>query len=231
MKNTKRLFYKWCQSRGAASPLQAFFCAHIEFKNPPLSFFVLLLTCQWNLFLQCFVYSESKVSFIKKKKKRKKDHSPNCTFPKCPLPNTAISLKSWRDRGPFLCLLERRTATVSRGIYSGYQNIKNNRLKIKWTAQNTQQHNLSHQTWELWVWVAQKYILSCRSRKSRGVTNNINSGSALFKCPVTVNQHERYQDPETEATKWNSAIINFIIYISASSTVTCHNVFSEKGLL
>lgn len=28
-----------------------------------------------------------------------------CTFPKCPLPSTAISRKSWRVSGPFLCLL------------------------------------------------------------------------------------------------------------------------------
>ncbi len=26
-------------------------------------------------------------------------------------------------------------------------------------------------------------ILSCRSRKSTGVTNNISNGSVLFKCP------------------------------------------------
>ncbi len=30
---------------------------------------------------------------------------------------------------------------------------------------------------------------------------------------VTVGQHARYQDPETEAAKWNPAIINFIIYL------------------
>ncbi len=29
---------------------------------------------------------------------------------------------------------------------------------------------------------------------------------------VTVSQHAQYQDPDTEAAKWNSAIINLIIY-------------------
>ncbi len=37
---------------------------------------------------------------------------------------------------------------------------------------------------------------------------------------VTVSQHEQYQDPETEAAKWNSAIIHFIIYTCAFPTVT-----------
>ena len=30
---------------------------------------------------------------------------------------------------------------------------------------------------------------------------------------VTVSQHAQYQDPETEAAKWNSAIIHLIIYM------------------
>ena len=48
---------------------------------------------------------------------------------------------------------------------------------------------------------------------------------------VTVSQHTQYQDPETEAAKWNSAIVSFIIYTCAFPTVTCHNVFCEKGLM
>ena len=46
---------------------------------------------------------------------------------------------------------------------------------------------------------------------------------------VTVSQRAQYQDPETEATKWNSAVINFIIYTCAFPAVTCQNVFLEKG--
>ncbi len=46
---------------------------------------------------------------------------------------------------------------------------------------------------------------------------------------VTVSQHEQYQDPETEAAKWNSVIINFIIHTCAFLTVTCQNIFCEKG--
>lgn len=29
---------------------------------------------------------------------------------------------------------------------------------------------------------------------------------------MTVSQHAQYQDPQTEAAKWNSLINNFIIY-------------------
>lgn len=36
------------------------------------------------------------------------------------------------------------------------------------------------------------------------------------------------QDPEIEAAKWNSAIINFIIYTWSFPTATCPNVFSDK---
>lgn len=38
-------------------------------------------------------------------KQKKLNIRPNCTFPKCPLPSTAISLKSWRVSGTFLCLM------------------------------------------------------------------------------------------------------------------------------
>lgn len=40
----------------------------------------------------------------------------NRTFPKCPRPKTAMSLKSWRDSGPFFCLLEKPTGTVRKNI-------------------------------------------------------------------------------------------------------------------
>ncbi len=43
---------------------------------------------------------------------------------------------------------------------------------------------------------------------------------ALFYSSVPVSQQELYQDPETEAAKWNSAIIDFIIYACAFPTVT-----------
>ncbi len=56
------------------------------------------------------------------------------------------------------------------------------------------------------------------SRKSAGVTNNINDDSVLFSVPL---------NPETEAAKWNSAIINFISYTCAFHTLTCQNVFCE----
>lgn len=40
----------------------------------------------------------------------------------------------------------------------------------------------------------------------------------IFKCPskamtiLTMNQHAQHQDPETDATKQNTAIIQFIIF-------------------
>ncbi len=42
---------------------------------------------------------------------------------------------------------------------------------------------------------------------------------------VTESQHEQYQDTNTEVSKWNSAIINCIIYTCAFPAVTCQNVF------
>ncbi len=45
---------------------------------------------------------------------------------------------------------------------------------------------------------------------------------------VTVSQHAQYQDPETEAAKWNSAIIDFIIYTCAFLILTCQNVSRGK---
>ncbi len=37
---------------------------------------------------------------------------------------------------------------------------------------------------------------------------------------VTVSLHAQYQDPETEAAKWNPAIINFIISVSVKTLVS-----------
>ncbi len=48
---------------------------------------------------------------------------------------------------------------------------------------------------------------------------------------VSISQHAQHKDPDTEAAKWNSAIINFIIYICAFYTVIFQNVFRENGLL
>lgn len=49
-------------------------------------------------------------------------------------------------------------------------------------------------------------------------------------CPissVTVSQRAQDQDPETEAAKQNSAIIDFII--CALNTLTCHTLSSCKS--
>ncbi len=45
---------------------------------------------------------------------------------------------------------------------------------------------------------------------------------------MTASQHEQYKDPETEAAKWNSAIIHFVIYTCVFPAVTCLNVFSDN---
>ena len=60
-------------------------------------------------------------------------------------------------------------------------------------------------------------------KKSTGVNNRVNDGSDLFKCVSKPHrcESERLQGPETEAAKWNSAIINFIIYTCAFPTGTC----------
>ncbi len=42
-----------------------------------------------------------------------------------------------------------------------------------------------------------------------------------------MSQREQHQAPETEAAKWNSAIISFIIYTCDFPTVTSQNVFWE----
>lgn len=46
-----------------------------------------------------------------------------------------------------------------------------------------------------------------------------------------VSQNAQYQHPETEATKWKSATIHFIIYTFAFPTPTCQNVLNEKGTI
>ncbi len=53
----------------------------------------------------------------------------------------------------------------------------------------------------------------------------INDGSVLVKCrdSVTLSQHDQYQEPETEAAKWNSAVIHCTIYQG-------HWYHCEKGL-
>lgn len=38
----------------------------------------------------------------------------------------------------------------------------------------------------------------------------------------------QYQDFETEAAKWNPALINRMIYTCALPSVACQNVFCEK---
>lgn len=56
------------------------------------------------------------------------------------------------------------------------------------------------------------------SRKSTGVTININHSSVVFEDPIcfhlfvamTANQHTQY--PESEGAKWNSATFNFFHY-------------------
>lgn len=49
---------------------------------------------------------------------------------------------------------------------------------------------------------------------------------------TAVSQHEQYQDPDTEATKWNSAICYcIIIHASCFTTLTYTCVCRKKGLL
>ncbi len=54
------------------------------------------------------------------------------------------------------------------------------------------------------------------------------SSVPVSRGSVTVSQHGQYQNPETEAAKWNSAIID--IYTCDFPAVTCQNVFHEKDL-
>lgn len=52
----------------------------------------------------------------------------------------------------------------------------------------------------------------------------------MLSSVVTASRREQHQDPATEA-KWNSAILNGIIYICSFPTAKCENVCSEKGLV
>lgn len=45
---------------------------------------------------------------------------------------------------------------------------------------------------------------------------------------MTVSQHAQYQDPETKAAEYNSAMID-ITYTYAFPTETCQNVFVRKA--
>lgn len=57
------------------------------------------------------------------------------------------------------------------------------------------------------------------------------SSVPLSHDSVTESQHAQYQDSETEAAIWNSAIISFIIYTCAfPAFITFQNVFCEKDL-
>ncbi len=48
---------------------------------------------------------------------------------------------------------------------------------------------------------------------------------------VTVSHYEQYQDPETEAAKWKSAIIYHIIYTCAFPTVMCQNILFKRPVV
>lgn len=66
-------------------------------------------------------------------------------------------------------------------------------------------------------------ILICDSGKSTGINSNIKYGSVLFEgCskPDSVSEHVQFQHPETEAAKWNSALIHTPVFL----TVTCQHV-------
>lgn len=69
-------------------------------------------------------------------------------------------------------------------------------------------------------------ILTCPSRKSAGVTTNINDGSVPFRCvtfALPAFQHAQYQ--ETDTPNWNAAIVNVIRF-----AWFWHDVCREKGL-
>lgn len=46
---------------------------------------------------------------------------------------------------------------------------------------------------------------------------------------MPLSQHKN-QDPGTEGAKWNSAVINFIIYACAFPPAPCQNVRSQRAL-
>lgn len=62
-----------------------------------------------------------------------------------------------------------------------------------------------------------------------GATNNSKNDSIPSPDSVTGSQHE--QNPETEAAKWNSAVIKPIIYTCAFPIVTRQNEICRYELL
>lgn len=67
--------------------------------------------------------------------------------------------------------------------------------------------------------------------KHNRLTHPVTLSQILNSACVTASQDEREHDPETEAAVENSAIANFIHYISSLSTVTCQNVHCGIRLL
>ncbi len=55
------------------------------------------------------------------------------------------------------------------------------------------------------------------------------SGVPVSYDGVTVSQHAQYQDPETKAAKWNSAIFNFYYLYLFFSTVTSRDVLVKTA--
>ena len=73
--------------------------------------------------------------------------------------------------------------------------------------------------------------LTCYSMRATGVvTLTLTLSLALFKCQdnVTVRQDEQYQDPQTEAAKWNSAIVGFMIYTCSLKRPYCVKSFKQN---
>lgn len=50
---------------------------------------------------------------------------------------------------------------------------------------------------------------------------------ALFYSGVTVCQHARHQDPETEAAQWNTAIVGFTIHLLGFSDRNVSEFFAD----
>ncbi len=72
------------------------------------------------------------------------------------------------------------------------------------------------------------------SRKTTDVTNNMNHGSAVFRCPSKPWQWQRASMHNTRALKLkqlNGIQPSFILLFTSViiSAVTCQNIFSKKG--
>lgn len=63
-------------------------------------------------------------------------------------------------------------------------------------------------------------ILTCHGRKSTGVTDNIDHGSFLFRCPSKTWQR---------AAKWSPAVLDLTIYTCAFPTATCQKAAIEAA--